>query len=242
MSPAALIESSMKIADGDSEDVKARKKDLASHCLTFAEQIGKLPQDDSFIVQEQRDQRVTVERPLNKNSVVDYIKACVQQIDHDISQRLDVILHNQDFQTLEASWRGLRNLVFNTETGVLLKLRLLNVTKEELRKDLEKATEFDQSALFKKIYEEEYGTFGGNPFSVLVGDYEFGRSGQDISLLDGLSHVAAAAHAPFLAGAAHELFGLESFTDLGSPRDLAKIFESSELIKWRSFRESDDSR
>ncbi|MBY0432213.1 MAG: type VI secretion system contractile sheath large subunit, partial [Rhodospirillales bacterium] len=110
------------------------------------------------------------------------------------------------------------------------------------RKDLEKAVEFDQSALFKKIYEEEYGTFGGFPFSVLIGDYEFGRHSQDVALLEKISNVAAAAHAPFIAAPSPKLFDMDSFTELGIPRDLAKIFESAELIKWRSFRNSEDSR
>ncbi len=130
----------------------------------------------------------------------------------------------------------------NSETGTMLKLRLMNVTKDELLSDMEKATEFDQSALFKKVYEEEYGTFGGNPFTVLVGDYEFGRHPQDISTLEKISGVAAAAHAPFVAAASPKLFDMDSFVELGIPRDLAKGFESTELVKWRSFRESEDSR
>lgn len=133
-------------------------------------------------------------------------------------------------------------LVDQTETSSRLKLRLLNVTQNELQNDLEKAVEFDQSALFKKIYEEEYGTFGGHPFSLLVGDYNFGRHPQDVALLEKLSNVAAAAHAPFIAAACPKLFDMNSFTELAVPRDLCKIFESAELIKWRSFRESEDSR
>jgi type VI secretion system protein ImpC len=151
-------------------------------------------------------------------------------------------MHSPEFQKAEASWRGLHYLVMNTETGTMLKLRLMNVTREELLSDMEKATEFDQSALFKKVYEEEYGTFGGNPFTVLVGDYEFGRHPQDIALLEKISNVAAAAHAPFIAAASPKLFDMDSFTELGIPRDLAKGFESTELVKWRSFRESEDSR
>lgn len=166
----------------------------------------------------------------------------ISQIDALISAQLNEILHHPEVQKLEASWRGLHLLVQNTETSTRLKLRLLNVTQKELQTDLEKAVEFDQSALFKKIYEEEYGTFGGHPFSLLVGDYNFGRHPQDIALLEKLSNVAAAAHAPFIAAASPRLFDMNSFTDLAVPRDLAKIFESQELIKWRSFRESEDSR
>ncbi len=179
---------------------------------------------------------------VGKDSVVGGIKAQIARIDEQISAQLNEIMHSPEFQKLEASWRGLHYLVMNTETGTMLKLRLMNVTKEELLSDIEKATEFDQSALFKKVYEEEYGTFGGNPFTVLVGDYEFGRHPQDIATLEKLSNVAAAAHAPFIAAASPKLFDMDSFTELGIPRDLAKGFESTELVKWRSFRESEDSR
>lgn len=166
----------------------------------------------------------------------------ISQIDKLISDQLNEVLHNPDLQKLEASWRGLHMLVDQTETSSRLKLRLLNVTQKELQNDLEKAVEFDQSALFKKIYEEEYGTFGGHPFSLLVGDYAFGRHPQDVALLEKLSNVAAAAHAPFIAAANPKLFDMNSFTELAVPRDLSKIFESLELIKWRSFREGEDSR
>jgi len=166
----------------------------------------------------------------------------IAQIDELLSNQLNEIVHNDEFQKLEASWRGLHYFVMNTETSVMLKLRLLNVTKAELLKDLEKAVEFDQSQLFKLIYEEEYGTFGGYPYSMLVGDYEFGRHPQDMALIEKLSNVAAAAHAPFIGAASPRLFDMDSFTQLGVPRDLSKIFESLELIKWRSFRESEDSR
>lgn len=170
------------------------------------------------------------------------INARIAQIDELISAQLNQVMHAQEFQKLEASWRGLHFLVMNTETGTRLKLRLLNASRDELQKDLEKAVEFDQSVLFKKIYEEEYGTFGGHPFSVLMGDFEFGRHPQDVAFLEKLSNVAAAAHAPFIAGASPKLFDMDSFTELGVPRDLAKSFESSELIKYRSFRDSEDSR
>ncbi len=166
----------------------------------------------------------------------------IAQIDQVLSDQLNEILHNESFQKLEGSWRGLNYLVKNTETGTDLKLRVMPATKKELLNDLEKATEFDQSNLFKKIYEAEFGTFGGHPYGLLIGDYEFGRHPQDMALLEKISNVAAAAHAPFISAASPKLFDMETFGDLGGPRDLAKIFESSELIKWRSFRESEDSR
>ena len=170
------------------------------------------------------------------------INSRIAQIDQLIGDQLNEIVHAPEFQKLEGSWRGLNYLVMNTETGTGLKLRLLNITRNELQNDLEKATEFDQSNLFKMIYEEEYGTFGGAPYSCLVGDFEFGRHPQDMALLEKISQVAASAHAPFIAAAGPKLFDMESFTELPNPRDLAKMFESSELIKWQSFRDSEDSR
>ena len=174
--------------------------------------------------------------------VVDMINERLQQIDELMSKQLNAIMHDPAFQALEGSWRGLHDMVMNTETGPRLKLRLLNVTKKELLKDLEKAVDHDQSNLFKKVYEEEYGTFGGFPYSVLIGDYSFGRHPQDIILLNKLANVAAAAHAPFIASAAPALFDMKSFTELGVPRDMSKIFESAELDGWRSFRDSEASR
>ncbi|HWS55034.1 MAG TPA: type VI secretion system contractile sheath large subunit, partial [Pyrinomonadaceae bacterium] len=166
----------------------------------------------------------------------------IAEIDQLLTDQLNEIMHAPEFQKLEASWRGLHYLVSNTETSTTLKLRLLNATKADILNDLERAVEFDQSVQFKQLYEEEYGTFGGHPYSVLVGDYEFGRHPQDLAWLEKMSSVAAAAHAPFIAAASPKLFDMDSFTELGNPRDLAKVFENTELVKWRSFRESEDSR
>jgi type VI secretion system protein ImpC len=209
---------------------------------------GRIVRDDSqrpyamTLISEYATQVLDEGMTVNKNSTVAGIKQRIAEIDQTVSDQLNAIMHSPEFQKLEAAWRGLHYLVMNTETGTMLKLRLLNATKKELLADLEKATEFDQSALFKKLYEEEYGTFGGNPFSVLVGDYEFGRVPQDTSMLEQISHVAAAAHAPFITAASPKLFDWDNFTELSVPRDLAKQFESTELIKWRSFRDSEDSR
>jgi type VI secretion system protein ImpC len=177
-----------------------------------------------------------------KGDVVRLISDKIAEIDDLISAELNEILHDAEVQALEASWRGLHYLVMNAETGDTLKLRLLNISKADLLKDLEKAVEFDQSALFKKLYEEEYGSFGGTPYSCLIGDFEFRRHPQDMVLLEKLAEVAAASHAPLIAAASPGLFDLGSFTELGGPRDLSKIFESAELIKWRSFRECENSR
>src|ERR1039457_2897961 len=134
------------------------------------------------------------------------INSRIAQIDHLLSIQLNEILHSPAFQKLEGSWRGLKYLMDHSETGVGLKIRVMNATKRELLRDIEKAPEFDQSALFKKIYTEEYDTFGGAPFGALIGDYEFGKSPDDLNLLDGISHIAAQAHAPFVSAAAPDLF------------------------------------
>jgi len=170
------------------------------------------------------------------------INARIAQIDHLISLQLNEVMHAPEFQKLEGSWRGLKYLLSNSETGTQLKIKVLNVSKKELLRDLQRAPEFDQSAIFKKVYEEEYGVFGGDPFAAIIGDYDFGKHPQDMELLEGMSHVAAAAHAPFLTAAAPDLMNLDSFADIGKPRDLAKIFDTTEYAKWKSFRESEDSR
>ena len=174
--------------------------------------------------------------------VVAMINERIAEIDQILTDQLNAIMHHPDFQALESSWIGLRDMVFGTETSTTLKLRLMNVTKKELLKDLETAVDHDMSVLFKKVYEEEYGTFGGNPYSLLIGDYYFGRHPQDMALLQRISKVAAAAHTPFITAVAPTMFDMTSFTDLGVPRDLSKIFESAELTTWRSFRNSEDSR
>jgi type VI secretion system protein ImpC len=208
---------------------------------------GKLVRDESQLPHARELVREFATQALDEgmtvsDDVVAAIKTRMAQIDSAIGDQLNGILHHPEFQQLEASWRGLHYFVMNSETGTRLKLRLLNATKQELRTDLEKATEFDQSVLFKKVYEEEYGTYGGHPYSCLIGDFEFGRHMQDVKMLEMISGVAAAAHAPFIAAASPKLFDMDRFTELGVPRDLAKGFETTELIKWRSFRETEDSR
>ncbi|MBS1157440.1 MAG: EvpB family type secretion protein [Proteobacteria bacterium] len=180
---------------------------------------------------------VTVSRDLAAS-----IDARVAELDAILSKQLNAIMHHADFQKLEASWRGLKYLTAQSETSPQLKIKVLNASKKDLVKDLKTSPEFDQSALFKKIYEEEYGSFGGAPYAGLIGDYEFTRHPEDFYLLEELSHVAAAAHAPLITAASSQLFGLESFTDIGRPRDLSKIFDTVEYAKWKSFRESEDAR
>lgn len=213
---------------------------------TIIEQ-GRIGRDDEQRQQSRRQIATLVQEVLEGSMRVSKdieatINARIADIDMLLSRQLNAIMHVEEFQKLEASWRGLHYLVYNTETSTMLKLRVLNVSKQDLLRDLERAPEFDQSALFKKVYEEEYGMFGGAPFGALLGDYEFGRHPQDMALLEKISNVAAAAHAPFISAASAQLFNLDSFTDIGVPRDLAKIFDSLDYVKWRSFRESEDSR
>lgn len=164
------------------------------------------------------------------------------EIDRLLSDQLNEVMHHEAFQKLEGSWRGLHYLVHQSETGTNLKIRVLNASKKELLNDLEKAVEFDQSQLFKKVYEDEYGIFGGAPYGTLIGDYEFSLHPQDMSMLEKISNVAAAAHAPFISAASPKLFGWDSMAQLSNVRDLAKIFDQTEYVKWRSFRDSEDSR
>lgn len=170
------------------------------------------------------------------------INKSIAAIDEAISKQLAAIMHEEKFQQLEGSWRGMHHLVMNSETGSGMKIRMLNIGKRELFKDLDKAVEFDQSQIFKKMYEAEFGTAGGEPYGAMIGDYEFTNHPDDIELLGKMSNVAAASFCPFITAAGSEMFGFEDYTELSKPRDLGKIFESKEYIKWRSFRESEDSR
>ena len=168
----------------------------------------------------------------------------IAEIDKKLTEQVNLILHHPDFQKLEGAWRGLHYLVNNTETDEMLKIRVLNISKKELGKTLKKfkGTSWDQSPIFKKIYEEEYGQFGGEPFGCLVGDYYFDHTPPDVELLGEMSKIAAAAHAPFIAAASPTVMQMESWQELANPRDLTKIFQTPEYAGWRSLRESEDSR
>lgn len=205
---------------GASEGEKARARDL----------IGELADQ---VLQGS----VVIQRDLATS-----LDARIAELDQLLSDQLNAILHHKDFQQLEATWRGLKYLVTQSDSGTMLKIKLLNASKADLGKDFRTSPDYDQSALFKKVYEEEYGTFGGEPFAALIGDYEFTRHPEDLNLLEELSHVAASAHAPMIAAASPALFGLESFADIGKPRNLAKLMDTTEYVKWKAFRESEDSR
>src|SRR5215831_10677470 len=172
------------------------------------------------------------------------IESMIAEIDKRLSAQVNEILHHDDFQKLEGSWRGLHYLVNNTETDEMLKIRVLNVSKKDLGKTLKKykGVAWDQSPLFKKLYEEEYGTLGGEPYGCLVGDYQFDHTPPDVELLGQIAQIAASAHAPFIAAASSTLAGMDSWQELSNPRDLAKIFGAPDYAAWRSLRESEDSR
>jgi len=178
------------------------------------------------------------------SDVVATIEAMIAQLDAALSAQINVILHHPDFQQLEGAWRGLHYLVSNTETDELLKIRVLNISKAEVAKTLKsfKGTAWDQSPLFKRVYEAEYGQFGGEPFGCLVGDYYFDQTAPDVALLTELAKTSAAAHCPFLAAASPTVMGMGSWQELADPRDLTKIFTTPEYAAWRSLRESDDAK
>ncbi len=172
------------------------------------------------------------------------IEAMMAAIDLKLSEQINLILHHEEFQQLESAWRGLHHLVYNTETDETLKIRVLNISKKEIARTLKKfkGIAWDQSPLFKKVYEEEYGLLGGEPFGCLIGDYYFSHSPQDVEILTGMGQIAAAAHAPFIAAAAPEVMGMGSWQELANPRDLTKIFQTPEYASWRSLRASEDAR
>src|SRR6267378_4128886 len=207
------------------------------------------PKTDEAKEAVERAVRTLAEQALAQTSligsdVVKSIEAIIAQIDTKLSEQINLILHHEDVQKLEGAWRGLHYLVNNTETDEMLKIRFMNINKQELGKTLKKfkGTAWDQSPLFKKVYEEEYGQFGGEPFGCLVGDYFFDHTPPDVELLGEMSKVAAAAHTPFIAGASPTVMQMETWQELANPRDLTKIFTTPEYAGWRSLRESEDSR
>ncbi len=214
--------------------------------LSFLEQaIGATKQTEPDRAQELI--RTLTEEALKgtvsySKNLSDTLNRAIAAIDKQLSKQLAAVMHHPKFSQLEGTWRGLHYLVMNSETSSTLKLRCINVSKKELYKDLSKAVEFDQSQIFKKIYENEFGTPGGEPYGALIGDYQWTNHPDDIECLSMMSNVAAAAFAPFISAADPKLFGFEEFTELSKPRDLEKIFDSIEYTKWRSFRDSEDSR
>ncbi|WP_024531155.1 type VI secretion system contractile sheath large subunit [Serratia fonticola] len=172
--------------------------------------------------------------------LIDSIDARIAAIDELMSAQISKVLHHPEFQRLESSWTGLKGLLDQSETDNT-QIRMLNATKKDMIKDFKSSSDFDQSTLFKSVYESEYGTFGGEPFSAFVGDFDFDNSPEDLYLLEQISHVAAAAHAPFISSVNAGMLGLNDFSELPRPRDLSKLLETSDYLRWKRFRDSDDS-
>jgi type VI secretion system protein ImpC len=189
-------------------------------------------------------QQVLSDEDLILDDAVNSINAIIAEIDLKLTEQVNLVLHHAEFQDLEGAWRGLHHLVNNTETDEQLKIRFMPISKKELGKTIKryKGTAWDQSPLFKKVYEEEYGQLGGEPYGCLVGDYSFSHSAPDVEILQGMAQIAAAAHAPFIAGADPAAMQMDSWQELTNPRDLTKIFSTPEYAAWRSLRESEDSR
>jgi type VI secretion system protein ImpC len=230
----------------------AQEGAAASATTTTESGLGLLDQVIGATKQTERDRAEELIRALteealkgtvtfNRNLVVTFDRA-IAEIDRKVSEQLNKIMHHERFLKLEGSWRGLNYLVMNSETGSSLKIRMLQLPKKEMAKDLQKAVEFDQSQLFKKIYENEFGTPGGEPYGALIGDYEWTKHPDDVETLRLVSNVAAGAFAPFISGVGAGMFGFDNWSELSKPRDLGKIFETAEYAKWRGFRETEDSR
>lgn len=181
---------------------------------------------------------------LISDNAIKTIESIIAEIDRKLTEQVNLIVHHEDFRSLEGSWRGLHHLVSNTETDESLKIRVFNISKKDLSKTLKKfkGTAWDQSPIFKKLYEDEFGMPGGQPFGAIVGDYYFDHSPPDIEILQGMAQIASAAHAPYITAAAPTLMNMESWRELGDPRDLTKIFQTPEYAAWRSLRESEDAK
>ena len=231
--------------------VQAPVAETADESNDFAALLSKefKPKSDRAKEEVESAVRTLAEQVLANSTIVSddanpTIAAYVAEIDRKPSEQINQIIHHPDFQALEGSWRGLSYLVTNTETDTLLKIRVMNLSKKELGKNLKrfKGTAWDQSPVFKKIYEEEYGQLGGEPYGCLIGDYYFDHGPQDVDLLRSISKIAAASHAPFIAAANAHILGMDNWSELANPRDLAKIFTTPDYAGWRSLREDDDAK
>jgi len=236
------------------EATEAQQQDAKPEGLEMSEFESLLtkefkPKSDSVTDAVKSAVRTLSEQALSETALISgdtvrTIESIVAEIDRKLSEQVNQIIHHEDFQKLEGSWRGLSYLVNNTETDESLKIRVMDISKDDVGKTLKKfkGTAWDQSPLFKKLYEEEYGTPGGSPYGSIIGDYYFDNSAPDIEIMKGMSQIAAAAHAPFIAAADPSLMNMDSWQELGNPRDLTKIFQTPEYAAWRSLRETEDSR
>ncbi len=223
----------------EAQEAEAAEVSILEQAIASTTQTPKDEAEDLLKTLTKEALKGTVQWDRNLSTT---INAAITAIDQALSKQLAAVMQAEKFQKLEGSWRGLNYLVMNTETSADLKLRMLNISKKELARDLSKAVEFDQSQIFKKVYEAEFGMAGGAPYAALIGDYEFSTHPDDIDLLSNMSNVAAAGFCPFISATAPQMFGFSSFTELSKPRDLEKIFETAEYIKWRAFRDTEDAR
>ena len=233
------------------EAKQAAEAQVAADADQFAALLQKQfkPKTDGARVEVERAVRTLAEQALRETAVISddvvgTIKAIIAEIDQKLTEQINAILHSERFQQVESAWRGLHYLVSNTETDEMLKIRVMNISKKDLGKTLKKykGASWDQSPLFKKLYEQEYGQLGGEPYGCLVGDYHFDHTPGDVELLGQMAQIAAASHAPFIAGASPTLMGMDSWQELANPRDLGKIFAAPDYAAWRSLRESDDAK
>lgn len=228
--------------------VAVQEKSAADYTNLLSGAVGARSDDDKAQIKGTIDEiaRWAVSLPglVVADDAIKTLAACVREIDRRLTEQINLIIHDDDFKQLEGTWRGLHHLVSNTETDEMLQIKVMNLSKKDVTKNLKrfKGVAWDQSPLFKKIYEEEFGVFGGNPFGCLIGDYYFDHSPEDVDTLAGIGQIAAAAHAPFISAAAPSLAGFESWQQLNDPRDLTKIFQEKEYLPWKALRQSEDSR
>ena len=233
-----------KAAEGAAAEAVATEDDFAALLQKEFKPKSDRAKEEVQTAVETLAEQVLQGEVLMADDVVGTISAIIAEIDLKLTEQVNQIMHHEDFRKLEGAWRGLHHLVNNTETDEMLKIRVMPISKKELGKTLKKykGTAWDQSPLFKRIYEEEFGQLGGEPYGCLVGDYHFDHSPPDVEILGGMAQIAGAGHAPFITGADSALMGMDSWQELSNPRDLAKIFSTPEYAAWRSLRDSEDAK
>lgn len=239
------------MAETDTAAVESAQTTATEETSAFSELLTKefKPKSDRAKEAVENAVKTLAEQAMSETALISEdavksIESMIAEIDKRLSEQVNQIIHHEDFQRLEGAWRGLHYLVNNTETDEMLKIRVMNISKKDLQKTLKKykGTSWDQSPIFKQIYEQEYGQFGGEPYGCLVGDYYFDHTPPDVELLGEIAQIAAAAHAPFISAVAPKIMNMETWQELSDPRDLTKIFQTPEYAGWRSLRESEDSR
>ncbi|MFQ5560549.1 MAG: type VI secretion system contractile sheath large subunit, partial [Nitrospinota bacterium] len=231
------------------QDTQATEESAGTDDFSSLLQKEFKPQTDRAKEAVESAVKTLAEQALDKTALISSdvegtIRSIISELDKKLTAQVNAIMHNPEFQKLESAWRGLHYLVNNTETDAMLKIRVMNISKKDLHKTVKKfkGANWDQSPVFKKLYEQEYGQFGGEPYGCLVGDYHFDHSPQDVELLGEMAKISSATHAPFLAGASPSVMMMDSFQELANPKDLTKLFSTPEHAAWRALRDSDDSK